>query len=37
MIPCAFLCALAPAVEVNGKWIGRANIEKISAELIAEG
>ena len=37
MIPCALLCALAPAVEVNGKWIGRANIEKISAALIAEG
>jgi len=37
MIPCAFLCALAPAVEVNGKWIGRANMDKISAEMIVEG
>ena len=37
MIPCAFICALAPAVEVNGKWIGRADIDKISAEMNIEG
>jgi NADH:ubiquinone oxidoreductase subunit E len=37
MIPCAFLCALAPAVQVNGKWIGRANMDKISDVMSNEG
>ena len=31
--PCGFLCAMAPAVELNGSWIGRATPESVK-ELI---
>jgi len=26
-VPCGFLCAMAPAIEVNGQWHGRLDIE----------
>ena len=29
--PCGFLCSVAPAVEVDHKWLGRANPPKITA------
>ena len=33
--PCAFLCAMAPAVAVNGRWRGRVAPEE-AADLLAE-
>ena len=26
-VPCGFLCAMAPAIEVNGEWHGRLDVE----------
>ena len=31
--PCGFLCAMAPAVEVDGRWAGRATAESVSEML----
>lgn len=31
--PCGFLCAVAPAVEIDSKWIGRAGLEDIIARI----
>ncbi len=32
--PCGFLCAMAPAVEIDGRWTGRATQESV-AEILA--
>ena len=34
-VPCGFLCAMAPAMEVNGKWHGR--LDRESALRIVQG
>ena len=34
-VPCGFLCAMAPAIEVNGEWHGRLDLE--SALQIVRG
>lgn len=31
--PCGFLCAMAPAVEVDGRWAGRATPESVTDML----
>ena len=32
--PCAFLCALAPAVEVDGRWLGRVDPASVPIEAL---
>ena len=31
--PCGFLCAMAPAAEVDGRWVGRATPESVTEML----
>ena len=31
--PCGFMCAMAPAVEWDGRWIGRVTVESMSSLL----
>ena len=31
--PCGFLCAMAPAVEVDGRWVGRATPDSVNEML----
>ena len=31
--PCGFLCAMAPAVEIDGRWAGRATPESVNEML----
>ena len=32
-VPCGFLCPLAPAVEVDGRWVGRATAQVVVQQI----